>query len=328
MVMGNPLGGAAEVHPLPTVRLPVTEPPVQSYWDRLVGELHAYRDSVGKPSFGAIADRIAERREADGISPAAARVSRSTVYDTFRYGRSKLNLILYREIAVALGAHDRQVDEWLRRNRLDDQTPDAHPPPTSHIFAVLAGCLALNLLGRLLVDGLHMQIYLDMVGTAIAAIAVGPWRGAAVGVMTNVLGVVVSGWTSIPFALVNVCGALVWGYGVRRFGMGGSMLRFFALNLIVAVACSMVAIPILLALLGESFRGGQGTVTEAILEYVPNIWIATGLSNVLTSSADKIISGFAALAAIVALPAWFRSPFPLAQHVARLGRQSIDLNVH
>jgi energy-coupling factor transport system substrate-specific component len=167
--------------------------------------------------------------------------------------------------------------------------------------------VALNLLGRTLVDSLHLPIYLDMIGTAIAAIALGPWRGAAVGAATNVLGVLSSGWVSIPFAVVNVVGALLWGYGTRRWGLGRTLPRFFLLNIVVAVGCSVVAVPLLLALNGETFRDGHAVITQAVSDSMDQFAIALGLSNVLISLADKLISGFVALVACSALPAPLRA---------------------
>src|SRR5690606_987196 len=102
----------------------------------------------------------------------------------------------------------------------------AGPASVRSVLLLMAGCVAINFVGREFVDLLHLPLYLDMVGTAIAAMALGPWRGAAVGATTNLVGVIGSGWVSLPFMLVNVVGALAWGYGVRRWDLGRTLLRF------------------------------------------------------------------------------------------------------
>ena len=38
-------------------------------------------------------------------------------------------------------------------------------------------------------------------------------------------------------------GALVWGYGVHRFGFGRTPLRFLLLNIAAAVACTLTSAP-------------------------------------------------------------------------------------
>ena len=128
-----------------------------------------------------------------------------------------------------------------------------------------------------------------MTGTAIAAMALGPCWGALVGGVTNLLGVASSGPASLPFGLVNVAGALVWGYGVRRFGLGRTLPRFFSLNLLVALVCSAVAVPILLLLFSGSTGHGQDGIGATILE----------------------LSGFVALVAIASHPLSLRSRTPL-----------------
>ncbi|MGK2880495.1 MAG: hypothetical protein ACSLE6_06785 [Mycobacterium sp.] len=145
-----------------------------------------------------------------------------------------------------------------------------------------------------------------MTGTAIVPIALGPWRGAAVGGLTNLIGVLGSGWISLPFALANITGALVWGDGVQRWGMGRSLRRFIALNVLTALACSSVAVPLILVLLGHDLDLGRDAVTRSIEGSIDTFVLAAGFSNVVTSVGDKLVSGFVALVVISELPAGIR----------------------
>ena len=279
-------------------------------WDALATELARLRRSVGDPSFAEITRRITDRRIADGATEHGARLARSTVYDAFRTGRSRVNLPLVREIAQALGADASVVDAWVMPPADTPTTPgpiSPRPPasPGQAAWLMLA-CVAFNLAGREMVDFLHLPIYLDMWGTAIAAIALGPWRGAAVGATTNIVGVIGSGWVSLPFALVNVAGALVWGYGVRRYGFGRTLPRFLQLNIVVALTCTLVAVPILWAY-GWSVGQGQDSVTSSLHDLTLGLGAAAGLSNVLTSVGDKLVTGFVALVAISMLPLGIRT---------------------
>lgn len=280
-------------------------------WDHLIVELQALRRSAGDPSFAEIARRISEHRTAQGVPEHAARIARSSVHDAFRLGRTRINLPLVREIVTALGADPSVVSEWVAPAPQPEPEPEPVPaPPGWQVVALMAACVALNIFGRLFVDLLHLPIYLDMVGTAIAAIALGPWRGALVGGTTNLVGVLISGLVSIPFALVNIVGALVWGYGVRRFGFGRTLPRFFVLNLIVAVCCTLVAVPILMAL-GGSVHQGQDLITDSFQEFSNTLLVAVGLANTLTSLADKVLTGFVALVVISALPLSMRAGLDL-----------------
>ena len=286
--------------------------------------------------------RLIDQRIADGMDEHAARIAKSSVHDAFRLGRSRINLPLVREFARVLGADPSVVDEWVAAcqpvtapvtapatDPVTDPVPAALPAPestqeepaapppakaatvTRHVVLLLVACVALNLVGREFVDFFQFPIYLDMVGTAIVAITLGPWRGAGVGLVTNLIGAIGSGWISIPFALVNIVGALVWGYGVRAWGMGRTLGRFFLLNLMTAFACTVVAVPILVTVVGDRLEPGQITIRLLVEEAWGNVAGAVPFSNLMTSSADKLISGFFALVVISILPVGLRSGLPL-----------------
>ena len=294
----------------------------RSSWDALIAELQAQRERVGSPSYGYIAEQIEQDRIRRGAPEYAARIARSTVYDAFRLGRSRVNLPLMREIGQALGATSEEVEGWIKACSdpvasgtltLVSDDPPLPDPSAKQVGVLLLACLLINIVGRVFVDFFALPIYLDMVGTAIAAIALGPWRGAALGLVTNVVCVIGSGWVSLPFALVNIAGALVWGYGVKSWGMGKTFPRFFTLNVVVALVCSVVAVPILAFVVGDSLRAGHDSITELIGDAMNAYWVALPFSNILTSTWDKLISGFAALAVVTVLPITFHKSFRLAR---------------
>ncbi|GGD06090.1 hypothetical protein [Nocardioides daphniae] len=168
---------------------------------------------------------------------------------------------------------------------------------------VMIGSVLLNILGRETVHLLGIPLYLDMLGTAVAAFTLGVWRGVAVALVTNLIGVVVSGPASLPFALVNATGALVWALGARRWGWGRTLPRFLGLNLVTAVACSAVAVPILLARYAGSIGHGQDVLTTRLMTLTDQFVFSVSAANLITSSGDKLISGFVALVIVSALPA-------------------------
>ena len=299
-----------------------TDAQAEGPWDSLLRQLHALRRAAGNPSYAEMTRRLIDQRMADGMDEYAARIARSSLHDGFRMGRSRLNIPLTRELVRMLGADPALVDQWVEECETrrsvpqpavegEPPVPAPAPPSPAQVGMLMVGCVVLNLVGREFVDFFGFPIYLDMVGTAIAAIALGPWRGAAVGLTTNLVGVVGSGWVSIPFGLVNIMGALVWGYGVRRWRMGTTLPRFFGLNVVAAVACSLVAVPILLLLFAGSLRDGHDAITDLVHQSVHPFEVAVAFSNLLTSLADKLITGFAALVAVSALPATFRHGYAL-----------------
>ncbi|MFX0537146.1 hypothetical protein ACQBAT_06605 [Ornithinimicrobium sp. Y1847] len=186
-----------------------------------------------------------------------------------------------------------------------EPTPSVQPTGTGRVWspqlllgAVLAG-ITLNLIGRWLVVGLELPLHLDMVGTALVAVAVGPWTAVIVAILSSVLGVGVSGVASVFFVPVAVVGALLWGYGVHHLDLGRTLPRFFGLTAATALACTLVAWPILV-LGGWGGHAGEGTV-ERMLGMIDHPMVAMLLTSLLLSLADKFIAAFCALAVVEAM---------------------------
>jgi energy-coupling factor transport system substrate-specific component len=174
--------------------------------------------------------------------------------------------------------------------------------PLTYVVTLVPVAAALNIVGGYINGLLHLPIFLDMIGTAVVAITLGPWWGALVGVITNTGSAFLSGPIALPFALCNVVGALVWGYGVRTFGMGRTFPRYFILNLLVALAVSLTAVPIYVFIFGGATGHFSDLMTAAFLAMGQNLVVSVFSSNILVSVADKLIAGFVALAIIEALP--------------------------
>ena len=290
----------------------------RSPFDEITAELRRLRTAAGEPSYAELVQRVIALRTARGVPPWEARLGRTTVYDAFRPGRRLIDPALVGDLVRVLGGAAQDAADMLERceqaRRLSRSTPPTAAPPAPRIrpagpalrpsmrAALLVACLVLNLAGRVFVLRTHVPLYLDMVGTAIAAISVGPWAAVLVGVSTSVAGAAVDGWISVPFAPVEVVGAIVWGYGVRRFGFGRSVPRFFVLNLLAALCCTVIAVPIIVWLDHGITGDGADLMTRSMQHMWHSLLAAVLSQNLITSIADKLISGFCALAVCEALP--------------------------
>lgn len=305
--------------------------PSESY-DDFATALQQRRLAAGAPSYSELAHRIAQNRMARGLTPAAARVARSSVYDVFRLGRTRVNLELVDEIIRALDADESEVARWHQRalgalnGRVNARTgrggatppsSASRPDPTSLVkLATVVLCIAavgVNLMLNFTVGVFEVPLYLDMVGTAFVSFAVGPWAGAAVGVATNMIGNLMaadfSGWW---FSLVQVAGAVIWGYGLRGW-FGRAPWRFFVLNVTVAVACSFVAVLIILfAFGGAGLLPGGDSLAQVALQLGAGLVGAVFSVNMVTSIIDKLLSGYLAL---ILLSMVHQYGFPLTETV-------------
>ena len=168
---------------------------------------------------------------------------------------------------------------------------------------IVALCAALDVFGGFTAKTLAVPVvYLDPVGTFVAAVVLGPWWGAAAGVTYNVVASLTFDPGTWPFAIVSVVVALMWGYGISRFGLGRSPIAFFALGVVVAVVSAIVASPIVLFVFG----GATGSASDAITFAAQLAGLGQGpavfLSNIESNLADKLLAGSLGLALVRALP--------------------------
>ncbi len=168
---------------------------------------------------------------------------------------------------------------------------------------IVALCAALDVFGGFAAKTLAIPVvYLDTVGTFVAAVVLGPWWGAGAGATYNLVASLTFDPGTLPFAVVSVVVGLLWGYGIRRFGLGRSAWSFFGLGLVVAVASAIAASPIVLWLYG----GATGSASDAITFLFELVGLDQGLSvfisNLVSNSADKLIAGSLGLALVRALP--------------------------
>jgi len=140
--------------------------------------------------------------------------------------------------------------------------------------------------------GPSFPLFFDMIGTALAAFVLGPWWAAAVAAVTTLIGP-----PYLPFILVNVAGALAWGFGVRRFRMARSLPSFVLLNGIVALVCTTVAYLVISAIYGgDTMMSTSQAMVDTAVSYGTPAALATFAANLTISIADKMLAGFLALA--------------------------------
>lgn len=293
-------------------------------FDQIVRDLQALRETCGQVSYAELVRRIADLRLARGVNAAASIPPRSTVYNAFREGRARMDTELMRDIVLSLGVSSDEADAWVLRCQIARKNYETGAElaavqatakrvapvsavtqrlklPRSLVAVVLMGCIAINLIGLYGTHVLSLSVYLDMLGTAIASIVLGPWQGVFVAIASSNLGFLTGDPTTGYFTPVNVVGALLWGYGIRRVGFDAGFAHFVGLTVVVAIGCSLVAAPIIVYIFGtgNEHASMQGALALASLG-LPFI-AATFSSNLVASVLDKLVAGFIALAVLALL---------------------------
>lgn len=175
-----------------------------------------------------------------------------------------------------------------------------------HEIAVLVPlCVALNLAGGAYGYGSKSEVWLDMVGTFLAAMILGPWWGAATGLLSNVsMAALFDKDVFFPFAVVQVLGAVYWGY-IARLSLSSQLLSVGRAN----VGSFAVAVVLLGVGAGVVTGISSAWVKLIVINGVPAGSAVTSLAEVAT---PKILTEIASKVATVVIGALLlRSLFPI-----------------
>ena len=154
----------------------------------------------------------------------------------------------------------------------------------------------------LLTSGERISMALLSMALADRRIPALSFTGSQTGIITNTAGSLVNGPVGIPFALCNVVGALVWGYGIRSFGLGKSLPGLIAVGAICGVAVQAMAAPIITFVFGGATGHSSDALVAAISAAGVGTLQASFIGGLPGSFADKLIATFVGLAILQALP--------------------------
>ena len=168
--------------------------------------------------------------------------------------------------------------------------------------------IAINLVGRFIIQILNLPLFLDTIGTVLVAFLSGPFVAAITGLLTNfVIGLTMNP-TSFPFALVNAAIGLVAG-GLAARGYLKTFPKAVILTLALTVTTIVIASPIVVFVFG----GVQGTGADAVTGF----FMATGRqmiqsvvgSQLIVQPLDKVITVLLSFFLVKGVPNRYRPPF-------------------
>lgn len=173
------------------------------------------------------------------------------------------------------------------------------------IIIVCAFAAAINIVLGTLVAQLKIPlIFLDTIGTIFAAIYFGPWYGAAVGALSNIITGMIFSPKDIPFLLVNVFVGLIVGYAAKRFGY--SLTTAIITGLILSVVCPLVGSPIAIWLYGGITGSGNDFLVLLLRKTGSDIFTSTFIPRITGNIIDKIVSSILVWALIKKLPTQYK----------------------
>lgn len=165
-----------------------------------------------------------------------------------------------------------------------------------------AVCITLNVVLGTVVSALKIPLlFLDTVGTVLMAVLFGPWWGALVGLLTNVVLSATSSPTAIFYGIVSVAVAIVVGFMAKKFNF---MKWYVALitGLILSVVAPLIGTPISVAVFGGLNGSGMDVVVLWLRASGESVFASTFISRITGNFVDKIATCLLVMLIVLKLP--------------------------
>lgn len=154
------------------------------------------------------------------------------------------------------------------------------------IFSALA--VVFNIAFGTIVSWLSIPLlFLDTVGTVFVSATYGMKYGILVGVCTNLVMGATTGFTAVPFALVNVAVAIVVALMAKN---GFTPIKAVITGLILSIVAPMIGTPIRIFLFGGLTGSGTDLLILSLRAAGQQIFAATFISTIAGNFVDKIVS--------------------------------------
>lgn len=184
---------------------------------------------------------------------------------------------------------------------------------TPRLLVLVAIGIAVNIgLGQI-VSTVNLPIFLDSLGTMVVAILAGPLAGLLTGLITNLLWGLVMEPVAAAFAPVAAVIGLVAGL-LARAGMFRGPVQAAISGAIIAVALSVVAVPIRVWMFGGVTGSGADFITGWMLQAGRDLFSSTLVTVVTSNLLDKVVSALIAWGIVKGLPSRMASDWPFLGH--------------
>jgi len=155
------------------------------------------------------------------------------------------------------------------------------------VFSAVA--IAINIVLGTVVGLLNIPLlFLDTVGTIFSAALFGPWYGAAVGGLTNVIQGMLTNPKNIPFALVNIAIGIIVGLIARKWKF--NMVTAIVTGLILAVVAPLIGTPIATYVYGGITGDFNDVFFTWLVKSGQSVFTAAFIPRITSNIVDKIAS--------------------------------------
>ena len=158
-----------------------------------------------------------------------------------------------------------------------------------HKLAFAAVCIAVNIAGKYFTDSLELPFWLDTAGTCLSACILGPWYGAAVGLISN-LAMGISDFIAVLYCLINAGIGIITGYAAKR-KMFRDLFNILCLSVITGFFSVICAVPLNCAFNNGMINNKWG---DALFQMLENYSISVPLRSICGQAfidiPDKVVT--------------------------------------
>lgn len=169
-------------------------------------------------------------------------------------------------------------------------------------LVLIPAAVGINYIGKLFAGALKLPLWLDSIGTILAACLAGPIVGALCGAINNVIYGFTLDPVSFIYAISSVAIGLaagIFAYKGRIKGVVGAILS----GLVIALVSTVVSTPINIGMYGGQTGNlwGDALFTWCTANNFP-MWLASGLDELVVDIPDKVAVTLIAFGIFKALP--------------------------
>jgi energy-coupling factor transport system substrate-specific component len=170
--------------------------------------------------------------------------------------------------------------------------------------------VAINYVGKEVANVLNLPMWLDSIGTILAAVIAGPWIGAISGAVNNVFfGLTMDGGMSIIYGLTSIAIAIVAGI-LAHLNWFRSLPKSILAGIVLAIVASVVSTPLNIAIWsGQTGKALGDAIFAAMMASHLGIWFSSWVDEVTMDLIDKIVVCIVVYFILLGLPKSFLQSF-------------------